>query len=155
MKMENPIVHLLFHDEKWHEVLPHGDDDLVPVFQAIRQILGQDFEGQSVTIVLSEDGEVQDLNKTFRSYDKPTNVLSFPSDEEESLGDIILAYETVEKEAIDAGISVLHHTFHLIIHGFLHLLGYDHEKDEDADQMESLEVHILNVLHIPNPYEAQ
>jgi len=95
------------------------------------------------------------LNKKFRHQDKPTDVLSFSSQEKGELGDIILAYETVMQEAKESGTPALHHTLHLIIHGFLHLLGYDHEKMEEAEHMEHLEIQILKALNIKNPYEAQ
>jgi metalloprotein, YbeY/UPF0054 family len=134
---------------------PRGEEDLFPVLGVISQVLDKNFSAQEITLVLSDDEEVRSLNKTFRGQDKPTNVLSFPSDEGKSLGDIILAYETVCREAKEGNIPLVHHTLHLIIHGFLHLLGYDHEKDEEALQMESLEVQILEALHIPNPYEDQ
>ena len=113
----------------------------------------EDFSQKEVSVVLTTDEEVHALNKTFRHQDKVTNVLSFPSDEKAELGDIILAYETVLKEAQELGISTLHHTLHLIIHGFLHLLGYDHEKENEAQQMESMEIQILEGLNIANPYE--
>ena len=75
------------------------------------------------------------------------------SKEKGELGDIILAYETVTREADEKGISPVDHTLHLIIHGFLHLLGYDHEKESDAHRMETLEIQILKILGISNPYE--
>ncbi|MDK3160096.1 rRNA maturation RNase YbeY [Kamptonema cortianum] len=115
--------------------------------------MSEDFSQREVSVVLTTDEEVHTLNKTFRHQDKATNVLSFPSDEKPELGDIILAYETVLKEAKELGISTLHHTLHLIIHGFLHLLGYDHEADHEAEEMESLEIQILKTLNIQNPYE--
>ena len=101
------------------------------------------------------DFDIQALNKAYRHKNKPTNVLSFPSSEEGEFGDILLAYETVMGEAEDAGIPVPHHIYHLIIHGFLHLLGYDHEKEDEATLMESTEIKILQDLNIKNPYEDQ
>ena len=130
----------------WEEIIPQS-------LEKIAEVLDKDFSFQEVSVVLSNDQEVQYLNKTFRHKDNPTNVLSFPSKEEGELGDIILAYETIKWEAEEAGVSPLHHTIHLIIHGFLHLLGYDHEKENEAQQMENMEIQILKDLNIDNPYE--
>ncbi|MGH1418993.1 MAG: rRNA maturation RNase YbeY [Hyphomicrobiaceae bacterium] len=117
------------------------------------------------TVMLSNDAEVAELNAQFRGKAKPTNVLSFPADNEcahagianheggrRQLGDIILAWETVSQEASEAGISVPHHVQHLVLHGVLHLLGYDHQTDDEAGEMESLETAILNTIGISDPY---
>ncbi len=106
-----------------------------------------------LSIVLADDPFVQNLNKTYRGKDSPTNVLSFPAEEAGILGDVILAYETVEAEAIAQGKSFDHHVMHLIIHGILHLLGYDHESEKDAESMEALEIRILDSFGVKNPYE--
>ena len=118
-----------------------------------------------VAVKLSDDGEVQDLNTNYRGKDKPTNVLSFPmvqpdllqslensDDGEALLGDIILARETCAREAEDKGVSMAQHATHLIAHGTLHLLGYDHENEPDAERMEELEVKALATLGLANPY---
>jgi probable rRNA maturation factor len=105
-------------------------------------------------ISLDTDAAVQRLNKQYRGLDKPTNVLSFPSGDKSGhqLGDIILARETVVREALELGISTQHHVQHLTIHGLLHLLGYDHETDTDAAEMEALETRLLSQLGVPDPY---
>ena len=113
----------------------------------------------NVSLLFTDDAAVQILNNAWRGKDKPTNVLSFPSGdspvetEVEFLGDIALAFETVRKEAADEGKTFAHHTTHLLVHGFLHLCGYDHETgDDDAEEMETLERAILARLAIADPY---
>lgn len=121
-----------------------------------------------VAVRLSDDAEVQTLNRDFRGKDKPTNVLSFPQvqadlleglansdDGEILLGDIVLARETCAREAEEKGISTGDHATHLIVHGTLHLLGYDHGDDASAGAMEALEVKALASLGIANPYADQ
>jgi probable rRNA maturation factor len=111
-------------------------------------------------VALSDDATVRELNARYRGKDKPTNVLSFPAlegfgaAEPQSLGDIVLAQETVEREAAEQGIAAAHHLQHLVVHGLLHLLGFDHETDEEAQEMEGIEVEVLATLGIPNPYGA-
>lgn len=120
-----------------------------------------------ISITLCNDDFIQNINKEWRDKDKATNVLSFPQFEDiESeaamfpegvappIGDIFIAYETVEREAKEQEKSFNDHSVHMLIHGFLHLLGYDHIDDEEAEIMESLEVHILRSLNIDNPYKT-
>ena len=121
-----------------------------------------------IAVRLTDDAEVHTLNRDFRGKDKPTNVLSFPQvqddlleglansdDGEILLGDIVLARETCEREAAEKGISVADHATHLIVHGTLHLVGYDHVEDASAAAMEALEVKALASLGIANPYADQ
>lgn len=112
-----------------------------------------------VSLVFTDDAEQQSLNGTWRGKDRPTNVLSFPNmDEHEAagaprlLGDVVLARETVLREAAEQGKSPANHTLHLVVHGLLHLLGHDHEAPEEAAAMEALERSILARLDIPDPY---
>ena len=112
---------------------------------------------REASIVLADDETVQALNRDYRDRDAPTNVLSFIAEESPHsgphiLGDIILARETVVREATMAGISVADHMCHLLVHGVLHLLGYDHETDSDAALMEAREVEVLALLNIADPY---
>ena len=110
-----------------------------------------------LSIVLLDDAEQRELNRQWRQIDKPTNVLSFPQIEPFSpvvgiLGDITLARETLEREAIEQGVSFTDHYTHLVVHGFLHILGYDHIEDDEALVMEGLETQILATLGIEDPY---
>ncbi len=125
--------------------------DPAPTIQAAQNALPEARQGE-LSIVLTDDAHIQALNRDYRNKDKPTNVLSFPQDGL-LLGDIILALETVQREATDKGVSFGDHAAHLLIHGYLHLLGYDHQNDKDALQMEALEIKALASLNIDNPYE--
>ena len=111
----------------------------------------------SVTILLADDETVRDLNARFRGKDYATNVLSFPAppNPENHLGDVALAYGVCAREAAEQGKPLAHHLQHLVAHGVLHLLGYDHEADPDADVMEGLEREILAGLGVADPYAAE
>ena len=115
-------------------------------------------DGAELGILLSDDEHVKSVNQEWRGIDKPTNVLSFPAVEPTKLarapflGDIIIAYETVEREAKAEGKAFADHYAHLVVHGFLHLLGFDHIEEADAERMEALEIAILSSLDIPDPY---
>lgn len=106
-----------------------------------------------LSLVLSDDEQVTVLNRDYRGKDKPTNVLSFPQSGA-LLGDVILARETIAREAKDKGASFEAHLTHLIMHGWLHLQGFDHQTDETASEMESIEIAALATLGIDNPYQV-
>jgi probable rRNA maturation factor len=113
-----------------------------------------------LAIVLTHDSAMRTLNRTWRGKDEPTNVLSFPPSELNGgpplhLGDIVIAYETTAREAKAEGKPFRHHLAHLVVHGFLHLAGYDHAADREAEAMENLEIAALRRLKVPNPYVAR
>jgi probable rRNA maturation factor len=129
--------------------------------QAVREALEQSKAtvtgAAELSVVLTDDAEQRDLNRNWRGVDKSTNVLSFPQIEPFApvsgiLGDIILARETLEREAVEQGVSFEDHFTHLMVHGFLHILGYDHMDDDEALVMESLETQILASLGVADPY---
>ena len=115
-------------------------------------------EGASISLCLSDNARVRELNARWRGMDKPTNVLAFPArrvgslGEEVMLGDIVLAYETMAREAETSGLALDDHYRHLVAHGFLHLTGYDHQTDEESERMEALETRILARLGVADPY---
>jgi probable rRNA maturation factor len=112
-----------------------------------------------VSLCLADDAALRALNLSWRGIDKPTNVLSFPAAPgrpgDATLGDIALAYETLAREAEDLGVSLADHYRHLLVHGFLHLVGYDHEADAEAERMETLETRILAQLGVSDPYARE
>ena len=113
-----------------------------------------------VSLLLCNDARIREINRDWRGLDKPTNVLSFPAAPKEVLakspmvGDIAVAFEIVTREAADEGKTFADHYAHMIVHGFLHLVGYDHETDAEAEEMEALEIRILGELGIADPYAS-
>lgn len=128
---------------------------------ATAEIAGIGFDGRELSLVFTDDEHIGTLNADWRGKAKPTNVLSFPVPEFPPgmqydgplpIGDIVLGYETVAREAAEAGLTLADHIAHLLVHGLLHLHGYDHEDDAEADAMERLEAAILARLGIADPY---
>lgn len=109
-------------------------------------------DAMELSLLLTDDVEIQQLNKDFRQKDYATNVLSFPDGENNYLGDIAISYDRVAEESHNDDKSFDDHFSHLFVHGCLHLMGYDHENEEDALQMESLEIKILQDMGVENPY---
>lgn len=158
-------VEILVEDPRWDDF---GLDALAQTScaQALRHV-ALDPEGHEVSLLACDDPRIAELNAQFRGKATPTNVLSWPSvdlspeipgenpmleDAEEELGDIAIAWSTCAREAEVAGKSMHAHVQHLLVHGTLHLLGYDHDSDKDAALMERLEIAILAELGAPNPY---
>ncbi|APC96645.1 rRNA maturation RNase YbeY [Francisella frigiditurris] len=119
-------------------------------------------KNSSINVNIVSNDEIKSINNQYRKKDKATNILSFPFDKPEGLpddimddflGDIIIAPDVLEKEAIEQNKTLDNHWCHIFIHGILHLLGYDHKNDKDADEMETLEIKLLQELNIPNPYK--
>ena len=114
-------------------------------------------DGVEWSIVLADDAFVRALNARWRGKDKPTNVLSFPTNEatrKHAIGDVVVAWETSAREADERGWSMPNYLAHLLVHGLLHLLGYDHETDQEAEAMEAVEARALASLGIASPFEA-
>jgi probable rRNA maturation factor len=117
-------------------------------------------QGCALSLLFADDAEIRALNRRFRGKDKPTNVLSFPAaaapsgEAIERLGDIAFALQTVRAEAAAGGRPFGHHLTHLLVHGILHLLGHDHETDEEARRMSGTEIAVLSKLGLPDPYAA-
>ena len=149
-KPSRTTVSVVLLDPAWTKVLP-GVARLVR--KAARAAAGN--RKRSLTIALADDKRVRALNARHAKKDKPTNVLSYPSDERGFLGDVVLARQTVWREARQQRKTPSDHVSHLVVHGTLHLLGYDHEtSDADAERMEALERRILKRLGIADPYSV-
>jgi len=165
-----PLVDTVIEDPRWQALGLAARGDAAAV--AVLAELGMAPVGFTMCIMGCDDARIAELNAAFREKGMPTNVLSWPSqergaefvgempalpdpgmgDEAVSLGDIALAYETCGREAAEQEKSVEDHVTHLIVHGILHLLGFDHVEDEDAELMEATEVRILAKLGVADPY---
>lgn len=165
-----PLVDCVIEDDRW-QALGLADLSDRAVRASLTQ-LGLASSGFTLCLMGCDNTRIAALNADFRGKPQATNVLSWPSDDRaaetsggapqpvepgeaddpESLGDIAIAYDTVAREAVEAGKTLQDHTTHLVVHGFLHLLGYDHVQDADAALMEGLEVAILAQLGISDPY---
>jgi len=161
----SPATEVLIVADCWSA---EADADAVihRAIEAAAAMVDTDTTDAELAIMLTDDAGIRTLNQNWRGIDKATNVLSFPAlqppegaDEPDEmprmLGDIAIAYETTRREADDEEKTFANHLSHLAIHGFLHLVGYDHEKDDEAEEMEALEREILATLGIPDPYADQ
>lgn len=161
-KPARSTIALSFDCEAWEEALPEVEELCLRAAEAALSGAGVELpEPYELSLVLTTDAEIRILNKMWRGQDKPTNVLSFPGDmdivPEDApvlLGDVVVAFETTQREVDDQGLAanLSDHLSHLIVHGVLHLLGYDHEIESEAEEMEQLEIELLAGLAIPNPY---
>jgi probable rRNA maturation factor len=156
-----PMTEVLVVADCWHDE-PDAEVVIQRAVAAAAETVDHDVGEAELAVMLTDDAGIRTLNGNWRGIDKPTNVLSFPAlqpsgpsgpdDAPRTLGDIAIAYETTRKEADEEQKPFDHHLSHLAVHGFLHLIGYDHEKDDDAEAMEALEQEILAQLGIPNPH---
>lgn len=168
MKSIQIDIQISLEDSRWEGVLDE------PMQSILEKYIGAALNHSTIvsnipshvelSVVLTNDEEIHALNREYRDQDKPTNVLSFPQEDNlfalkdldacVLLGDIVLSIETIQREVAQQQKLMHHHLAHLIIHSTLHLIGYDHETDSDAEIMEALEVDILHQHAIPNPYET-
>lgn len=148
------MIDVEIEDEAWGRDL--RDIEALVTAAATAALAAAGREG-AVVVLLADDAGVQDLNQRFRGKDSPTNVLSFraPENPEDHLGDIALAHGVCVREAAEQGKTLAHHLQHLVAHGVLHLVGYDHENDADAEDMEGLERVVMAGLGAPDPYGAE
>lgn len=143
---------------QWKAALPNADALAQGAAEAAWNRTGTADTGAELSIVLGDDALLRSLNSQFRDKDQPTNVLSFPAEDEaradmpRMLGDVILAFETIVREAAEQRKALTDHFQHLCVHGVLHLLGHDHQDDREAATMENLEITILSELGVANPY---
>ena len=146
------MIETVIEDEGWRDA---ADMEALAVlcYEATARAVGA--PGGEVALLLTNNAAMQDLNNRFRGKDKPTNVLSFPGDPgADHLGDIAIGREICQDEARELGAAITDRAAHLIVHGLLHLMGYDHQSDIDAEDMEQREIEILSRLGFANPYAA-
>jgi probable rRNA maturation factor len=148
------MIDVEIEDEAWRGALPGVEALVERAAQGALNTLPQAERGGAVAVLLTDDAAVADLNQRFRGKPTPTNVLSFPAPETAypHLGDVALAYGVCAAEANAQGKSLADHLTHLVVHGVLHLLGYDHEAEADAEVMEQMECEILRRFGVADPY---
>jgi probable rRNA maturation factor len=157
-----PITEVLVVADCWRDE-PEAEAVIQRAIAAAAEAVDADVGDTELAVMLTDDSGIRTLNRNWRGIDKPTNVLSFPAlqptaarrpgdDAPRMLGDIAIAYQTMRREADDEQKPFDHHLSHLAVHGFLHLVGYDHEGAHEAEAMEALEQEILAQLGIPDPY---
>ena len=156
-----PTTEVIVAADCWQDQ-PDAEAVILRAINAAAEMVDSDVGDAEIAVMLTDDAGIRTLNRNWRGIDKQTNVLSFPAlqptgprepdDAPRMLGDIAIAYQTMRKEADDEQKPFAHHLSHLAVHGFLHLVGYDHETDDEAESMEALEQEILAQLGIPDPY---
>lgn len=162
---EDSSIDLLisFNDKIWYNHYKKDDWNEKILFTLLTTLNHLEYDRPccEISILMTNDKEIQELNKTHRNKDRATNVLSFPMNfdykydmfAKDVLGDIVFSFDTIQKESIEQSKLFMNHFTHLLVHGTLHLLGYDHIDDSQAELMEKLEVEILEKLQLPNPYK--
>ena len=154
-------VSIEIEKKEWRSELHNPENDIVALSGKICEVLSLDKEYE-LSLLMTGDDVIKELNCKYRNKDKPTNILSFPyinceSDEIQGisfLGDLAVSYETIKKESEKQSKEVRDHFLHMVTHGVLHLLGYNHENDEEAEIMERKEAEILAKIGICDPYEG-
>jgi probable rRNA maturation factor len=152
------MIEVEIEEETWTSALPDAVATAERAGQAaLDELTPTDGEEPGVVVLLTSDEAMAELNQRFRGKAGPTNVLSFPAsaNPENHLGDVALAQGVCAREAAEQGKSLAQHLSHLVVHGVLHLLGYDHETDGEAEAMEALERSILESLGVPDPYASE
>ena len=161
-------LNLNIGDDRWQKLLPDAKDISEKVLAKVIEVVTPSFLQNKNEVLLNlelgNDAEIRELNSRFRDLDKPTNVLSFaniddddfvdarPDMKEVELGDIIIAAETMEEQSREQEIDFCDHYVHILVHGILHLLGYDHMEEDDRAEMEALEIRLLASFGIADPY---
>lgn len=152
LKLMKIIVNIICADERWREI-SSVESVIEQVIESVEQ--RHALKAEEVNVMLANTDYVRSVNERYRGKNKDTNVLSFESPaimRSYCLGDIVLSFDQVFAEALEKEVSCLEHLMHLVVHGMLHLLGYDHEQEDDALKMEKEEVEILRSLGVPSPY---
>ena len=160
-------IDITIDDEKWltemENIENHSRAVISTAYEEAQSSKLADINTIELSIMLTDNATIRELNNEYRLKDKPTNVLSFPLTENTlvpldgflALGDVVVALETIQEEAKQQDKTFPDHYTHMLVHGLLHLLHYDHETDEDAEVMEDLEIKILDQMKIKNPYETK
>ena len=153
-----PVVEMSVESKLWDSMIDLRrtiDASIAAASENCGKMLSENCE---ISLLLCDDSSIKKINREWRGIDKATNVLSFPVpgklDQKALLGDIVIAFETTRAEALEEGKSINDHFSHLLVHGFLHLLDYDHETDAEAEEMEAMERLILMKLAIADPYSG-
>ncbi len=155
-------IDITISDKRWNDTVSDIETITDNAIKTTISKISPKAQNIEISIVLADDTFIKELNKNYRGKNKATNVLSFPLSEKSdfeteenfiSLGDIIIAFETIKSQAQEQNKSIHNHYLHMLIHGCLHLMHYDHLTDIEAQKMENLEIEILKIMDIKNPYE--
>ena len=151
----NPVIEVAIEAEDWASLQAPSQLAETAIFAAIWETGVALAANAEISVLFCDDGFIRDLNRKWRGIDQPANVLSFPAAGDAAfaplLGDIVIAFETASREGSEAGRPLRDHVAHLLVHGFLHLIGHDHTGAAEAETMEALECAILGRLGIPGP----